>query len=191
MVSESARHIVREVYSEVLFDLAEQAGRVDSVTQDLSRVEEVLKAQPDFAAILSSPAIKSNERVQIIRRVFSGKVEDLTLDFLSVLARRNRIGFLGGISDKYEMLVDVYHERALVEVTVPKALDDKQIEQLKAGMKDAVNSEVKLTVEVDPKIIGGIIIKKADTVIDNSVRTALQRAMATVVENLKDSIDEV
>jgi F-type H+-transporting ATPase subunit delta len=191
VVSESARHIVREVYSEVLFELAEQMGCVDSVTDDLSCVAEILKAEPEFAAVLTSQTIKPSEKVQIIRRVFGGKVEDLTLDFLSVLARRNRIGFLAGISDKYEMLVDVHHERAFVEITVAKALNDKQTERLKAGLKNAINGEVKVSVEVEPGIIGGIIIKKGDTVIDNSVKTTLQRAVGTVVENLKDRIDEV
>ena len=191
MVSESARHIVREVYSEVLFELAEQMGCVDAITEDLSRVQEVLKAKLEFTAILTSPAIKGGEKVQIIRRVFGGRIDDLTIDFLSVLARRNRIGFLGGISDKYEMLVDVHHERSLVEVTVAKALDDEQTKKLKAGLQDAINGEVKLSVEVAPAIIGGIIINKGDTVIDNSVKSALQRAVETVVENLKDRIDEV
>lgn len=190
-MSESARQIVREVYSEVLFELAEQAGCVDSVTEDLARIREALKAEPEFATILTSPGIKGSEKAKIMRRVFEGKVEALTLDFMSVLARRSRIGFLGPISDKYEMLVDVRRGRALVEVTVAKALDGKQTKRLKADLREAISKDVKLSVVVEPAIIGGIIIKKDDTVIDNSVKTALKRGVATVMENLKDRIYEV
>lgn len=190
-MSESVRQIVREVYSEVLFELAEQAGSIDSVTEDLAHVREALKTEPEFATILISPGIKPSEKAQIMRRVFEGKVEGLTLDFMSVLARRNRIGFLGSISDKYEMLVDVHRGRVLVEITLAKAPDDKQMKKLKADLREAINKEVKLSVVVEPAIIGGIIIKKDDAVIDNSVKTALQRAVATVTENLKDRIYEV
>jgi len=191
VVSESTRHIVREIYSEVLYDLAEQSDRVESVIGDLSRVAEVIKAKPQFAAILTSSAIKGSEKAQIIRRVFGGKVYGLTLDFLSVLARRNRMGFLGEISNRYEMLVDVHHGRLLIEVTVGKDIDEQQVQKLRAGLEDAINGRVKLSLEVDSAIIGGIIIKKDDTVIDNSVKAALQRAVATVVDNLKEKIDEV
>ncbi len=75
MATESTRHIVREVYSEVLFELAEQMGCVDAITEDLSRVQEVFKARLEFTAILTSPGIKGGEKVQIFRRVFDGKVD--------------------------------------------------------------------------------------------------------------------
>jgi len=186
-VDESKRQIIRDVYSEVLFELADQAGCVDSVTEDLACLREVIKAEPEFAAILTSPGIKPAEKAQIIRRVFQGKLENLTLDFMSVLAKRNRIGFLGPVSDKYEMLVDVHRGRALVEITLARTPDDEQIRMLEADLKDAINKEVKLSLVVEPAIIGGIIIKKDDVVIDNSVKTTLQRAVKTVIKNLQES----
>jgi F-type H+-transporting ATPase subunit delta len=190
-VSESARQIVREVYSEVLFELAEQAECIDSVMEDMVRVANVLNGEPEFATILTSPGIKGDEKAQIIRRVFEGKVEALTLDFISVLARRDRIGFLGSISDNYEIIMDVRRQRSLVEVVVAHELDDEQIGELKADLAEAINKEVKLSVMVEPEIIGGIIIKKDDLVIDNSVKTTLQRGMAAIMENLRDRTHEV
>lgn len=180
-MDESIRHVIREVYCEVLFELAEEAKTVDLVMEDLARVVGILKEQAEFASILSSQAIKPQEKAGIVRRVFEGKVEGLLLDFLSVLARRNRMSFLPGISERYEMLVDVYHKRSLVEVTVAKELSEHERAKLKADLSEAIKSEVKLSVSVDPDIIGGIIIKRDDTVIDNSIKRALERAVKSVI----------
>ena len=142
-MGESSKHIIGEIYSEVLFELAEEAGRVETVMEDLACVAEVLKNEPEFAAILSSYAIKGDEKSQIIRRMFGGKVADLTLNFLSVLARRGRVGFLSRISDKYEMLVDVYRNRSLVEVTVAKQPNEEEITRIKgANPKESIKKEI-------------------------------------------------
>jgi F-type H+-transporting ATPase subunit delta len=184
-MAESAKHIVGEIYSEVLFELAEEAGRVETVLEDLESVADILTNEPEFASILSSHAIKGDEKAQIIRRVFGGKVADLTLNFLSVLARRGRMAFLSRISDKYELLVDVYRQRTLIEVTVAKEPEEEEIVKLKADLSKAINGEVKLSVQVDPDIIGGIIIKKGDKVIDNSVKKSLEGSVKSVMTRAK------
>lgn len=184
-MAESSKHIVGEIYSEVLFELAEEAGRVETVLEDLGCVAEVLTNEPEFASILSSHAIKGDEKAQIARRVFGGKIADLTMNFLSVLARRNRMAFLTGISSKYEMLVDVYRQRTFVEVTMAREPEEEEIVKLKSDLSKAINGEVKLAVQVDPEIIGGIIIKKGDKVIDNSVKRALESAVKSVMARAK------
>ena len=190
-MADSIRHIVREVYSEVLFELAEESGTVEDVMQDLSRVAELLRNESEFVAVLASYTIKPQEKAQIVRRVFGGKVQPLTVDFLSVLARRNRINFLTGICDRYETLVDVYHQRRLVEVKVSHKLGEDELKKLKAGLSEAIKSEVKLSVEVDPEMIGGIVIKKDDKVIDNSIRRALAEAVKSVVDKSRKKIQQM
>lgn len=184
-MSESIKHVVREIYCEVLFELAEEAGQVDSVMDDLASVEEVLRADPEFTAIMTSPTIKGEEKAKVARRVFTGKVNDLTLDFLSVLAKRNRMRNLFDISLKYESLIDKHYHRHLVEVTLAHQPDQKEIEKIKARIGDAVGGQVKLSIEVDPSIVGGMILYKDGKVIDNSVATRLKRAVGIIVEKTR------
>jgi F-type H+-transporting ATPase subunit delta len=184
-MSESIRHVVREIYTEVLFELAEETSLIDQVQDDLVKVQAVFEAEPEFAALMDSPTIRGQEKSESMRRVFQGHISDLALDFLSVLARRSRMGFLSGIADRYESLVDKHHHRQPIEVTVARELGAEQVNKLKAELTNAVKGEIKLSVNVDESIIGGIIIKKDDTVVDNSVRTALKRAARSIAETAR------
>ena len=187
-MSESIRQIVGDIYCEVLFELAQGAGSMETVQKDLASVVGLLRDQPEFAAIMRSQTIKAAEKSSIIQRVFAGKISDLTVNFLSVLVRRDRMRFLDVIADKYEIQVDIFQKRALIEVTLSRAPGDETIKKLREDLSIAINGHIKLVLHIDANIIGGIIIKKGERVIDNSVRSVLQRAVKTVVARSKEQI---
>lgn len=185
-MAHASRHIIHEIYSDVMFELAEESGSVNTVCDDIEAVAKVFEAEPDFLTLLTVGQLKEEQKVQIVRRVFGGRVDELTLDFLCVLTRRNRLGFLFGIQDHYYALMDQYHNVQRLEITLAKTPDDAQLEKLKAELSDAVKSEVKLAVQVNPEILGGIIIKKGEMIIDNSVRSILDRTVDAVVSRSKE-----
>lgn len=186
-MAHAARHIIHEIYSDVMFELAQEAGLVTSVVDDLEAVAKVFEAEPEFLTLLTIGRLKDDEKSGMLRRVFAGRINELTLDFLCVLARRNRLNFLFGIQDRYQALMDQFHNIRRIEVTLAKTPDDQQLDQIRRDLKEAVGSEVKLSVQVKPEILGGIIIKKGDTVIDNSVRSILQRTVNAVVSRSKEA----
>jgi F-type H+-transporting ATPase subunit delta len=187
MVS-SSRHIIHEIYGDVLFQLAKEAGQVEQVLEDLTAVAGVSRNEPDFVKLLSSNKLKEIEKTALIRRVFGGRAGGLTLDFLCVLARRNRMGFLDGISDRYEVLADSLKNCRLVEATLAKAISNEQQERLRQQIKDAIGSEVKLNVNIDPEILGGVILRQGDIMIDNSVRNVLNRAVNIIMNRSKEKL---
>ncbi len=182
----TARHIIHEIYSDVLFELAQEAGRVGPVLDDLEAVVKVFEAEPEFLTLLTVGQLKEEEKNAVLKRVLGGRINELTLDFLCVLARRNRLNYLFGIHDRYLTLMDQSQDIQHLEVTLAAAPDDRQIEKIKQDIKRAVGTEVKLSVQVDPDILGGIIIRKGDRVIDNSVRSLLDRAVKAVVSRSKE-----
>ena len=107
-----------------------------------------------------------------------------------MLARRNRIGFLAGISDRYEVLLDQLKNLFRVDVTLAKEPDETLLEKLKVDIKDAIKSDVKLHIKVDPEIIGGIVIRQGDMVIDNSVKAILDRTVNVIVDKSKEKLQE-
>ncbi|MHC5082398.1 MAG: ATP synthase F1 subunit delta [Planctomycetota bacterium] len=184
----TARHIIHEIYSDVMFELAEESGRVEAVMDDLEAVSKVLHDEPEFLSLLTLGHVKEDEKAKMIRRVFKGKIDSLTLDFLCVLAKRNRMNFVHGIGDRYQDLLDEKKNISRVVVTLAKEPDEAQIEKIRADIKDAISAEVKLSVTVDPEIIGGIVIKKGDLMVDNSVRSILNRTVNAIMEKSKEKI---
>jgi F-type H+-transporting ATPase subunit delta len=178
----STRHIIHEIYSDVMFELAEEAGLVEQVMDDLEAVATVLQDEPEFLSLLTLGQVKDDEKAGMIRRVFKGRIKDLTLDFMCVLAKRNRMNFIHGISDRYEVLLDERKNLYRIDVTLAKEPTDTQVEKLKADIKGAIGAEIKLSVDVDPEIIGGIIIRKGDLMVDNSVRTILNRTVNVIMQ---------
>ena len=186
-MSESFKHVIREIYCDVLFELAEESDQVDDIMADIDLVASVLSEEPDFAALLTSDVIKGAEKAQVFRRIFTDRINPLALDFLCVLAKRNRMKFLTSIADGLEVLVDGHHGRSLVEVTLPSEPSKAKLEEIRSDLSKALGGKVKMNVHVDPSIVGGIIIKKGDKTIDNSVKRILDTAVKTVVEKSKDA----
>jgi len=184
-MARSAKHIVHEIYSDVMFELAQEAGLIDEVMDDLEAVGDVLKDEPEFVSLLTLSEVKADEKAQMVRRVFQERVNSLTLDFLCVLAKRNRMNFLHGIGQRYQTLLDEHKNLHRIEVTLAKEPTDDELEKLRADIRDAMNAEVKLSVTVDPEILGGIVIRKGDLMIDNSVRTILDRTVDVIVSRSK------
>jgi len=181
-MGESGKHTIREVYSQVLFELAEEGKKVDQVVNELTGIRKAMHSNPEFAALVTAAGIDGNEKAEIMRRIFKDRVSDLTLDFVCVLARHNRLGSLGEITGKYEKLVDAYRGRHLVEVTLASEPDQQQKASLEKDLEKVMQTQVKMQVKVDPKIIGGIIINRNGKVIDNSLRTVLKRAVDAIFE---------
>lgn len=189
-MAHAARHIIHEIYSDVMFELAEEAGMVDPVLDDFEAVAKVFESEPEFLTLLTVGQLKDDEKNAILRRVFAGRINELTLDFLCVLARRNRLNFLYGIQDRYLSLMDQYHNIRRIEVTLAKPPDDARLEAIRSDLATALGAEVKLAVQIDPDILGGVIIKKGDTVIDNSVRSILNRTVSAVVNRSKEMVNQ-
>jgi len=187
-MARNARHIIHEIYSDVMFELAEDAGLVEQVMDDLIAVSEVLKDEPEFLSLLTLGHVKEDEKAKMIRRVFKDRVNDLTLDFLCVLAKRSRMNFIHGIGDRYQVLLDERKNLHRIEVTLAKEPTDEQTEKIKADIREALNAEIKLSVNIDPEIIGGIIIRKGDLVVDNSVRTILNRTVGAIMTRSKEKL---
>jgi len=181
------------IYAQALFELAERSKMLDSVKDDLDAVRNVSIEVRDFGALMESPYFSTEHKGQIIQKMFGGKLSDLTINFLMVAVRHNRMMFLAQIIDKFNELREIGQGYRIVEVTVTEPMSKEEAKRFSTDMAGALKSKVKLQVSVNPSIIGGIIIRCDGKVIDNSIRGRLRQAVGTIMSSQRrqEKIDEV
>ncbi|QOV89143.1 ATP synthase F1 subunit delta [Humisphaera borealis] len=164
---------VANAYARSLLDLANGQSQATEIGQELSQIKEVLDAEPAFAAMLSNPAISEASRVSILQRAFEGKVHPLVWNFLRVLNVKGRLGELRAIDTAYSDMLDEQFGKVEVDVTVAQRLEDWQLEQVRQAVSSALKRDAVVHQYVDESIIGGLILRVQDKLIDTSVRGQL------------------
>jgi F-type H+-transporting ATPase subunit delta len=137
----------------------------------------MLEQSPDFEAFLASPYFGEQAKRDMIRKILTGRLQPLTLHFLFVMIDHNRGRFLPQIVGRYHQLYRVYQGYQTVEVTMAQPLSDDEKEKLAKELAEAMNAKIDLDVRVDPGLLGGLVIRYGDKMVDNSVRGRLARTV--------------
>ncbi len=175
----TATHVA-DIYARSLLDLAQEAHAVESTAADLEAVAVLLAQEPDLETFLASPYFAEQTKRDVIRKVLTGKLRDLTLRFLYVMIDHGRGTLLPEILARFRQLHREYQGYEAVTVTVAQGLSQEQIDKLARDLSQAMRVKIDLEVQVDPSILGGIIIRHGDQMLDNSVRGRLLRTVRQV-----------
>jgi len=168
---------VADIYARSLLDLAIQSGELETVAADLDAVSNLLTQVRDFQAFLGSPYFAEQTRQDLVRQVLAGKLHRLTLNFLLVMIEHNRGALLPRIIDRFQQLYREHQGYRTVQVTVARTIGKEQMEKLARELAEALNAKVDLDVHVDSSVLGGIIIRYDEKMLDNSVRGRLARTV--------------
>ena len=161
-------------YASALFDLASEKGLVTAVESDLDRLGDALRQSDDLAALIRNPQIGRDTAARAMDGVAGVLgLSDLTKNFLSVLAANRRLGVLAEIIRAFSAIAAAQRGEVSAEVTSAHPLTDDQIAALAAKLKAREGKEVKLKANVDPEILGGLVVRIGSRQIDSSIRTRL------------------
>lgn len=169
---------------------------VDAIVAELeSLVKECLNANPRLEQALASPRISQEQKEGMLDRIFSGKIDNNLLNFLKVLCRRGRIGSLRAIQVTASVLRQEQLGRMRVIVTTAQPLSAEQTAQIAAQLSKTYGKEAVLVERVDESLLGGIVIRIGDRVLDGSVlgkMASLRGAVATGVQKaIRDRFDSL
>jgi F-type H+-transporting ATPase subunit delta len=163
------------IYAEALLSAAEERKEVDAIGEELTAiVEELFRADPRIEKVFGSRAIQRDQKEQLLRHTFSGKISDLLLNFLLVVNRKDRLELLRPIYLLYRTLIDERAKRVRVRVRTAVPLDENQQNRLRETLRNALNQEPVLQVRVEPDLLGGLVVQVGDTVFDSSVSSRIE-----------------
>jgi F-type H+-transporting ATPase subunit delta len=166
---------VARTYAEAFLNAAAKQGQADAGLEELDfLVDELFKADPQFEDFLSSGAIGRDRKAQVLRSVFESRASALVYNFLQVLNTHERLDLLRPIRAQAHELQDERAGRMRVDVRSAAALPDDQRERLRQELRDTFRREPILEMQVDPDLLGGLVVRVGDWLYDASVRTQLE-----------------
>lgn len=160
---------VAKRYAQALLQIAQEKNTIDLNEKEINDCLASINAYEHLNRIWFSEKIMAADKKQAIRQLFKGKVSDIIINFLMVLIDKNREAFLPDIFTEYKKLADITKNITNAEVRSAVALTDKDFNELVTKLSLMSGKNVRLRVTVDPSIIGGLVVKMGDKVIDGSV----------------------
>lgn len=172
---------IAKVYSEALFDVARDRGRLDEVREQLGQFADAVDADRDLQVFFFSPYFSSAEKREGISKAVSGADPEL-INFLELLAEKHRMPALFRIRARFDELWDQANQRLEVTVTSAVPLDPSVIESIGAEIERKTGKTIELKGEVDDTIIGGLVLRVGNRVLDASVHSRLDKLRREVAQ---------
>lgn len=165
-------------YARAYFDLAREAGDIEGWSGHLAAAVDAL-GEHDVALTLENPRVTLAQRVAITQQL-GEKTSPATANLLRLLVERGRIALLPGIATAYRRLADRESGVVRADVTTAIPVDKQLVASISSALTKQLGREVQTEVTQDPAILGGLVIRIGDRVVDNSVRTHLQQLQAAL-----------
>ena len=163
-------------YASALFDLARDQRQIDSVGRSLEALNQALVDSRDFAELVDSPLVSREEAGKAFAAISPQlNLDPITANFLRVLARNGRKNQLRAVVRAFRRLAAEHRGEAVAEVLTARPLNDDQLAQLRQQLRTRVGRDVNVEAQIDPSILGGIVVKLGSQRIDASIRTKLNR----------------
>jgi F-type H+-transporting ATPase subunit delta len=164
-----------DAYAEALFEIAKAEGSLETVEDELFKVARTLEANEELRAILSDKAVPVERRQQVVESLLGGKASPVTTALVSFVVGLGRSKNLPEIIDKLVARAAAERREAVAEVRTAFPIDEERRQKLAEALSRATGKQVSLKVTIDPTVLGGVVARVGDTVIDGSIRHRLEQ----------------
>jgi F-type H+-transporting ATPase subunit delta len=162
------------VYSEALFGAASEQGKIDVIRDQLAAFADALESNRELSTFFFSPSFSTREKQDAIGRVLVG-ADEYFLNFLKLLIENHRMPVIFRIRRQYEALWREENKLLPVEITSAVELDDEIARSIAERVEQQTGRRVELTRRVDDEILGGLVVRVSNMILDASIRNQLER----------------
>ena len=164
-----------EAYALAMLGVARAEGHLGGVEDDVFRFARTFESNDDLRMALTDPALPIERRIAVIDELMGNKALPTSTALVSLVVGGGQASDLPAIIDRFVELAATEREHEVAEVRSAIALDEDQIMRLAAALGKATGKDVEVKVTIDPSVLGGIVARVGDTVIDGSVRHRLDQ----------------
>lgn len=164
---------VAKKYATALFNIVREKGLIDQAYHQFEDLDNLIKSDRSLLQFLLAPHILDQHKVKLLRDVFASRIDPLFLEFLLVLVRKYRIGFLHEIIEEFRAQVAEARGLIVARIIAARPLTDDQRRELIARLQKKSGKTVELEESLDPALLGGVVAIMGDQIIDGSVRHSL------------------
>ena len=176
LATNTAVSIIANRYATALFELADDQSRLDEVAADLTRLVSSIDESQDLQRLVRSPILNRKDQGKAMTSVLEAmEVGDLTKNLVGLIAQNRR---LFALTDMVKGFVDELARRrgeVTAEVTAARSLSESQVAALQESLQRSLGGKVSISHEVDPTLIGGMVVKVGSRMVDTSLRTQLNK----------------
>jgi F-type H+-transporting ATPase subunit delta len=162
-------------YAEAFLEVARAEKRAGAIEDDLFRFARALDANDELRMALGDRTVPAERRVAIVEELMGGVALPVSVGLVSMVVGADRAGDLPAIADRFLELSAEERQHEVAEVRAAVPLDERLRERLAKALSDATGKQVEVKVVVDPNVLGGVVARIGDTVIDGTVRRRLEQ----------------
>ncbi len=172
---------IAQVYARALFEVAKEHDVLDQIRKQLGQFADALNENRELAVFFFSPYFSSEEKKDGLKRAVTG-AEPTFMNFLEALVERHRMPAVFRIRARYQELWDDENQLLPVQVTSAVALDESTVRSIGKRVGEQTGRTVELSSHVDPDILGGIVLRVGNFILDASIRNRLNQLRKQVAQ---------
>lgn len=169
-------------YAKAFFSLAKEKNRLETLKTDIELIAGVCENSADFILLLESPIVETSKKIELLTAIFNGKVNELTLKFLHLIAGNKREVHIPGICRNFVLLTRKDQNIKLAILTTATEVNPETIKKIIALLEAGLKAKIELSNNVNPDIIGGVILRLDDNQYDASIATQLKKIKQKLLE---------
>ena len=164
---------IAQVYSRSLFEVAKEQGKLDVIREQLGQFADALDSDHDLQVFLFSPYFSTAEKEEGLHKVLEGP-DPAFENFLSLLIEKHRMPVLFRIRRQFDERWQEENRLLPVQITSAVKLDDETVEHIRDRIAEQTDRKIELTADVDPDILGGIVLRVGNSILDASIKNRLE-----------------